>query len=314
MNITVFDNLLGFPRRTKVVSLETKNFLHFLLEDEYFQNELKTLRKKYGIPANGYPLDKLYSSLEIQDELIEGLSIEHLEEFHRLLDQVIYAEDVIFAPDDEVGKEVEKRKGKLDAFIRSLTKTQQGAIRSFFEKEESDKENKNGFSIRELEKKMEQDLERLTAHYELRSDFESQFFMIIAFNAFQNIEPTPPFLFMASKEDIVDEVQKSKESIGALLVYEKTTKNQLVKWIEGFWPIIEGEMEKLPAVTYQKSTLLDISKEIADLREHKKMLFREIANHLTDKYPHDKRVTDETWVKETYKRYKDRLKAFTKRT
>lgn len=94
MKITIFDNLLFFPHRAKVVSLETKNFLHFLLEDEYFQNKQRLLRKKYGIPKDGYPLDVLYNSIEIRDDLIEGLSFEKTEEFHRLLDEMLEMEEI----------------------------------------------------------------------------------------------------------------------------------------------------------------------------------------------------------------------------
>ena len=137
--------------------------------------------------------------------------------------------------------------------------------------------------------------------------------MLIAFNAFRNIYTQLPFLFMATKEDILDEVEKSKDSIGALLIYEQTSKNQLIKWIEDNWSIIKDLMQDLPKVSYQKSTILDISKEIADLRDKKNMTYKEISNHLYEKYPDDERVTDEVWVKETYKRYKDRVQAFTKK-
>lgn len=330
MKITIFDNLLWFPHRAKVVSLETKNFLHFLLEDNYFKKELKTLREKHGIPKNGYPLDVLYNSIEIRDDLIEGLSFEKMEEFHRLLDEVLHSDEVIFAPDDKVPEVIEKRKGKLDTFYNSLPKEEQLAITKYMRKvrksaQEDDltffenlrnKRKRIGFSTDELEKKMEKDLERLTAHYS-PSIFASQFFMLIAFNAFQNIRPYEPFLFMTTNEDILDEVQKHqkhKEPIGALLVYKQVTKNQLIKWIEDNWNIIKDLMQELPKVSFPKSTMLDISKEIADLRDKQDKLFREIAGVLTDKYPDDLRVTDETWVKETYRRYKKRLRAFTKQT
>lgn len=316
MKITIFDNLLFFPHRAKVISLETKNFLHFLLEDEYFQNEQKLLREKYGIPKDGYPLDVLYNSIEIRDDLIEGLSFEKTEEFHRLLDEMLHSDEVIFAPEDKILEVIAKRKGKLDTFYNSLPKEKQLAIKKYLEKvkKEVKKDDLTGaeFSTHELEKKMEKALEGLTTHYNLPSDFGTQFFMLIAFNAFQNIAPHEPFLFMATKDDIHDEVQKNKEPIGALLVYEQVTKNQLIKWVEDNWKIIKDLMQGLPKVSYQKSTMLEISKEIADLRDKKSMLFREISEDLMTKYPDDIRVTDETWVKETYRRYKYRLRAFTK--
>lgn len=328
MKITIFDNLLFFPHRAKVVSLETKNFLHFLLEDEYFQNKQRLLRKKYGIPKDGYPLDVLYNSIEIRDDLIEGLSFEKTEEFHRLLDEMLHSDEVIFAPEDKVLEVIEKRKGKLDTFYNSLPKAEQLAITKYMEKVKKsaqgddltflenlrNKRKKAGFSTHELEKKMEKDLERLTTRYSPPSNFDTQFFMLIAFNAFQNIRPQEPFLFMTTNEDILDEVQKSKESIGALLVYKQVTKNQLIKWIENNWKVIKDLMQELPTVTFPKSTMLDISKEIADLRDREEKKFWEIADYLINKYPDDPRVTDESWVKETYRRYKNRLRAFTKQT
>ena len=320
MKITIFDNLLFFPHRAKVVSLETENFLHFLLEDEYFQNKQKLLRKKHGIPKNGYPLDVLYNSIEIRGDLIEGLSFEKTEEFHRLLDEIFRSDEVIFAPKDKLLEVIAKRKDKLDTFYSSLTKAERLAIEKYFKKnkaqEDSLKHRKNeeGFSTYALEEKMKKALQRLTAHYS-PSIFASQFFMLIAFNAFQNIRPRDPFLFMTTNEDILDEVQKhqkDKEPIGALLVYEQVTKNQLTRWIEDNWKILKDLMQELPKVSFPKSTVLDISKEIADLRDKKRKKFWEIADHLIDKYPDDPRVTDESWVKETYRRYKNRLRAFTK--
>ena len=316
MKITIFDNLLWFPHRAKVVSLETKNFLHFLLEDNYFKKELKTLREKHGIPKNGYPLDVLYNSIEIRDALIEGLSFEKTEEFHRLLDEIFNSDEVIFAPEDKVSEVIEKRRGKLDTFCTSLPKGEWLAITKYMRKRAQEDGLKGaGFSTHELEKKMEKDLERLTTHYSRPSQFDTQFFMLIAFNAFQNIIPYEPFLFMTTNEDILDEVQKhqkDKEPIGALLVYEQVTKNQLIKWIEDNWKIIKDLMQELPKVSFPKSTVLDISKEIADLRDRERKKFWEIADYLTNKYPDDPRVTDESWVKETYRRYKNRLRAFTK--
>ncbi len=328
MNIIIFDNLLFFPHRAKVVSLETKNFLHFLLEDEYFQNEQKQLRKKYDIPESGFPIEKLYSSIEIRDKVIEGLPFETLEEFHRLLDEMYNSNEVIFAPQEKLSEVIDRRKIKLDKFVNSLPQAEQKAINHYFIKQKQEVENeddetflknlknkkhKEGFSIRETQREMESDLARLTQHYNLPSDFRKQFFMLIAFNAFQNIYTQLPFLFMATKVDILDEVQKSKDPIGALLIYEQTSKNQLIKWIEDNWSIIKDLMQDLPIVSHQKSTILDISKEIADLREKKSMTYKEISNYLYEKYPDDERVTDEVWVKETYKRYKDRVQAFTKK-
>lgn len=95
MNITIFDNLLFFPHRAKNVSLETKNFLHFLLEDEYFQKEQQRIRSKYDIPKNGFSLKKLYSSVEVKDYIIEGLPFEMLEEFHQISDELYNAADLI---------------------------------------------------------------------------------------------------------------------------------------------------------------------------------------------------------------------------
>lgn len=324
MKITIFDNLLFFPHRAKVVSLETKNFLHLLLEDNYFKKELKTLREKYGIPKDGYPLDKLYHAIEIIEEVPEGLSFEKMEGFHRLLDKVFHSDEVLFAPEDKVAEVIDKNKGKLDTFYSSLNKTERLAFEAYLKKYKARKESsskhrnhKEEFSIYEFMKQMENDLERLTTHYNLPSHFYSQFFLLIAFNAFRNIRPHP-FLFMTTNimtiGDLLDAVPKSKEPIGALLVYEQVTKNQLIKWVKDNWKIIKDLMQELPAVTFPKSTMLDISKEIADLRDREKKKFWEIADYLINKYPDDPRVTDESWVKETYRRYKNRLRAFTKGT
>lgn len=317
MSITIFDNLLFFPQGAKVVSLETKNFLHFLLEDTYFQNELKTLRKKYKIPEDGYHLKQLYESVEIRDEVIDELSFEKLEQFHRLLDEIFRSNDYLFAPEDKAAEVVNKKKGKLDQFYNSLSQDEKKGVDRYSARQKADaetdfkrKKEQKGFSTRKLQKSMQADLKRLVAHYKLTSNFESQFFMLIAFNAFQNIIPFDPFLFMETKEDILDEIQKSKEPIGALLIYEQVTKNQLIKWIEDNWNIIKDHMQELPKTTFQKSTILDISKEIADLRDKQSMTYPDIADYLAKKYPDDQRVKDESWIKATYKRYKNRLQAF----
>ncbi|MBI2196125.1 hypothetical protein HYU45_00770 [Candidatus Daviesbacteria bacterium] len=321
MKITIFDNLFIFPHRAKVVSLETKNFLHFLLEDEYFQNEQKQLREKYGIPKDGYPLDKLYKAVEIIDEVPEGLSVEKMDEFHRFLYEIDSSDEVIFAPEDKAAV-IDKNKVKLDTFYSSLNKTERLAFEVYLKKYKARKENnskysnhKEEFSIHAFMKQMENDLDRLATYYNLPSHFDTQFFLLIAFNALRDIRPQP-FLFMTTNRmtirDLLEAVPKSKEPIGALIVYEQVTKNQLTKWIENNWKILKDLMQELPKVSFPKSTMLDISKEIADLRDRKHKLFREIASDLTDKYPDDMRVTDETWVKETYRRYKNRLRAFTK--
>ncbi len=143
MNITIFDNLLFFPHRAKVVSLETKNFLHFLLEDEYFQNEQKLLRKKYGIPENGFPIEKLYSSIEIRDGVIEVLPFETLEEFHRLLDEMYNSNEVISAPEEKLSEVIDTKKLKLDRFVNSLPKDEQKAINHYFIKQKQDVENED---------------------------------------------------------------------------------------------------------------------------------------------------------------------------
>lgn len=324
MKITIFDNLFIFPHRAKVVSLETKNFLHFLLEDEYFQNEQKLLREKYGIPKDGYPLDKLYKAIEIIDEVPEGLSVEKMDEFHRLLFEIYNSDEVIFAPEDNTAEVIDKNKVKLDTFYSSLNKTERLAFEAYLKKYKARKESsskhrnhKEEFSIHEFMKRMENDLDRLATYYNLPSHFSSQFFLLVAFNAFRDIRPHP-FLFMTTNRmtigDLLNAVPKSKEPIGALLVYEQVTKNQLTKWIEDNWKILKDLMQELPKVSFPKSTVLDISKEIADLRDREQKKFWEIADYLINKYPDDPRVTDESWVKETYRRYKKRLRAFTKQT
>lgn len=40
--------------------------------------------------------------------------------------------------------------------------------------------------------------------------------------------------------------------------------------------------------------------EIVDLKDNQHKSFSEIATILTDRYPDDKRLTDEVWIKDTY--------------
>ena len=134
MKITIFDNLFIFPHRAKVVSLETENFLHFLFEDEYFQNEQRQLREKYGIPKDGYPLDKLYKAIEIIDKVPKGLSVEKMDEFHRLLYEIDNSDEGIFAPEDKAAEVIDKNKVKMDTFYSSLNKAERLAFEVYLKK------------------------------------------------------------------------------------------------------------------------------------------------------------------------------------
>lgn len=55
---------LYFTDWVKYPNLETKIFLDKLLNDPYFQEEAKRIRNKYQIPVNGFPIEKLNSSIE----------------------------------------------------------------------------------------------------------------------------------------------------------------------------------------------------------------------------------------------------------
>lgn len=333
MNITVFDVVFTFPRKAKVVTPETENFLHFLLEDEYFQNEQKELRQKYGIPVNGYSLDVLYNSVEVQENMIEGLPVEKVAEFNRIMDQIFSSEQTIINEEKGEITTLQKYRDEYGVFFRSLTMDEQKALRrhqnriksvslpSFdddkewfaFLDEMRERESK-GFSLHKLERRMKKDLQNLTAHYQLDSSFITQFFLLIAFNAFLNIKREPFFYFTDIKEDLLHEVSNMKQPFAALLFYEQVSKRQLINWIDENWDFMAGLLKNLPKTPSDKSSLLILGKAIYELREHRKMQYKEIAEYLMDKYPEDDRVSYEAWVKETYNRYKKKLQTFTKKT
>ena len=120
-------------------------------------------------------------------------------------------------------------------------------------------------------------------------------------------------MFLTSKSKNLSGIRFFKTPFAAIFINEQLSKRQLINWVDGSWEYMKKEMADLPQIPHSKSQVLDISKEISDLRLKNGKKFTEISNLLVDKYPEDGRVYDESWVKETYIRYQERLGNFLKR-
>lgn len=308
MNITVVDKIYPIPMKVKA-SPETESFLHFLLSDNYFKKKLVELRKKYHIPEKGYDLGVLYDSWEVGHWLIEGLSLEKTDQYFHL----VFYEDYIF-PKKIEEKELDKL---MIDFFKTLSTEEYEAIAKHqqrFDERYNKEKPPDAFSYYELEHKMDDDLEELCHHYNVHSGLSGCFFLLIAFNAFINFHRDPQFLFLVDQEDIVNEIQGSKKSpIGALIFFEQTSKRALINWINLNWEDMQDRVEKLAKTPSVRSTNLSIAEEIHKLRGEGKK-YAQISTLLSEKYPDDNRVYDESWVKETHRRYKLKMNEFIKKT
>lgn len=136
--------------------------------------------------------------------------------------------------------------------------------------------------------------------------------MAIFFDAIIDLNQNPGFLdnepivFMAGKKNIAAKLHdfEGKEVV-ALIIPFHSSKQQYHDWIDAHWQEIESSMDHHLAKTIPFLDFLQnysIGVEIEGLRKQKKT-FKQIADILSTKYPHDERLCDYGQIKVIHKRY-----------
>lgn len=135
-----------------------------------------------------------------------------------------------------------------------------------------------------------------------------QMMLLIIFNACIDLDYftgslTRSIDFIVGKKNIATAMFDYPYEIGAILLPYISSKRQLFAWIDKNWNDIESKMDskllKNPyLIRIHKNTELAV--EIVDLKDNQHKSFSKISTILTDKYPEDKRLTDEVWIKDTY--------------
>ena len=93
---------------------------------------------------------------------------------------------------------------------------------------------------------------------------------------------------------------------------QKMSKKQLKELIDLQWDQIVKGMENLPGEDPKKHVNINLYKELAFLKEVKKMNWESVMATLGEKYPEDDRVVDEPYLRMLYSRYKTRLQKLPK--
>lgn len=314
MKITVFENLLLFPRKSKSPNIETKNLLHLLQTDKKLPPIIKQLREKYKIPQDGFTLRRLYESDEIRDNRIKGLSIDKNEQYYSIMHE--YEDDESFYNELYKNEYSKTKVKKLNEFYESLSPKGKKALKEYANSSGGGKltsSDKKGLKLFDLFDEMRKDIIKITHRYNAAGFDELSFFLLVAFNSFLEVNTKTDFMFLTDKEEIIKEIDDFNHPFGAIIIDQQTSKRKLKKWIDDSWFLISKNLEKLPKPYFNRSRILGISKEIFNLRENRKLSYKDISKHLLEKYPDDDRVYDEGWIKETYHRYTRMLHEFLKR-
>ncbi len=142
----------------------------------------------------------------------------------------------------------------------------------------------------------------------ITGDFKTQIALLVFFNAFIDLDYfegfiTKPVEFVLGKANIAAATHNYSNEIGAIFIPYDTNQTQFIKWVKQNWSKIQKQMDdNLTTNPYQLGSFknIDLSLEIIELKEKKKMSFSKIASHLYKKYPNDERVLNEEWVKKNY--------------
>lgn len=142
----------------------------------------------------------------------------------------------------------------------------------------------------------------------ITGDFKIQIALLIFFNAFIDLDYfegfiTKPVEFVLGKANIAAATHNYSYEIGAIFIPYDTNQTQFIKWVKQNWSKIQEQMDdNLTTNPYQLGSFknIDLSLEIIELKEKKKMSFSKIASYLYEKYPDDERVSSEIWVKKNY--------------
>jgi hypothetical protein len=159
-----------------------------------------------------------------------------------------------------------------------------------------------------------------TVTFGLPHEFEWQFFTLVYFHCFRDFdEVSPANLYYASTPAEISEIlhdteEDASQNFGALIFFNRVTKEQLHKYIDDDWEKINEEMEWLPNFPTDGSNFKDfyITDDIYILNMSGKS-FKEISEYLTEKYPNNEYTFDELWIRNKLSRYKKRIEEFDKK-
>ena len=154
-------------------------------------------------------------------------------------------------------------------------------------------------------------LNLLTKELGLSNDFTDNLLLLTLFNAIIDVKLlkgfiSSPIQFIFGRQKISSALWDYPHEVGALIVPFDISQNKLVTWIEENWKSIDENLNKTLTVdpyqlTQHKNTIIAL--EIMELRDKQNLSFKEISVKLTDKYPKDKRFTDEIWIRQVYGDY-----------
>lgn len=119
------------------------------------------------------------------------------------------------------------------------------------------------------------------------------------------VEEPPIFVYLSGKQSILAELTTyPTNDLSVIVMPLKTSKKRLIDWINRNWELIQQSNRHLPKFSLdQLPKNIAIGKEIADLRDGG-LTFSQITTKLSDQYPNDDRLLDESHVKTMYDRYK----------
>lgn len=146
----------------------------------------------------------------------------------------------------------------------------------------------------------------------LSDNFLEQILLLFLFDAFIDVEYfdafiTQPIKFVVGKRNISDAMYDYSHEVSAIIVPFNVSQNKLNEWLRENGKDIDKQMEdNLPNDPYnlRLHDNTEIALEIVELKDKKKLSFIEITDLLSMKYPNDKRITGEEWIKKNYYQYK----------
>lgn len=187
---------------------------------------------------------------------------------------------------------------------------------------------KRNYSYKDLRKEGVMDLfnwvkntiQGYTTSFGLPHDFLWQIFILVYFHSFRDFDEVDPanIHYAATPAEISeilrDAEEEATQNIGALIFFNKVTKEQLHQYIDNEWESINKDMDWLPIFPTDGSNFKDfyITDDIYVLDKSGKT-FDEIIEHLSNKYPNNAYTFDESWIRNKLSRYKKRIEEFDKK-
>jgi hypothetical protein len=236
--------------------------------------------------------------------------------------------DIIILKNDSITLELEENPNKYTLSFLSLV-IHCNKFNSMLEAlEEELVHTKRNYSYKDLRKEGVRDLfnwvkntiEGYTASFDLPHDFIWQFFTLIYFHSFRDLDDvgSANIIYAATPSEISEILESTEEkaaqNIGALILFNQVSKEQLHKYIDDEWKRIHKDMEWLPVFPTDGSNFKDIY--ITDdiyVSHMEGKSFTEISEELIQNYPQSDYIYDDTWIRNKLSRYKKRIDEFNKK-